>query len=128
MVAIVSDAAREQGTGFAAYAAMRPEAYREAAFYYAEERWSTEQQAAFDSGAVSMPFGELFGMVVYAIALIERFPDITAIYMFTDCDAAKAAVNSGASPSPQMNALQCCCGCSRKQGKCSSLHSTWRAS
>jgi hypothetical protein len=74
-------------------------------FLYSEERWSQRQQQLFDEGAVSMPMGELYGGVAFLVALLEAYPDTKAVYWFTDCDAAKAAVNSSASPSPQMNHL-----------------------
>ena len=52
-----------------------------------------------------MPMGELYGGVVFLVALIAAHPEVRAIYWFTDCDAVKAATNSGSSPSPQMNHL-----------------------
>ena len=52
-----------------------------------------------------MPMGELYGGVAMLAALLVAYPDATAVYWFTDCDAAKAAVNSSSSPSPQMNRL-----------------------
>ena len=53
---------------------------------------------AFDEGKVSMPMGELYDGVVFLVALIAAHPEVRAVYWFTDCDAAKAAVNSGLSP------------------------------
>ena len=102
---IFSDAARELGTGLGAFAPMRDSPSSPAEFVYAEERWSPAQQRAFDEGVVSMPFGELYGMVVFAVALLDAYPGMHSVIFFTDCDAAKAATNTGSSPSPQMNWL-----------------------
>jgi hypothetical protein len=102
---IFSDAAREKGTGLGAFAPMREAPGAPAEFVFAKERWSDRQQQSFDSGGVSMPFGELFGMVVFAVALLDAYPKMHSVIFFTDCDAAKAATNTGSSPSPQMNWL-----------------------
>ena len=89
---IFSDAAREAGTGLGAFAPMRESPGAPAEFVFAEERWSERQQRWFDAGDVSMPFGELFGMVVFAVALLDAYPGMHSVIFFTDCDAAKAAL------------------------------------
>lgn len=105
VLAVFSDAASEQGTGLGAFAPVWYYGEDAPVLLFAEERWSPSQQASFDAGSVSMPMGELYGGVVFLVALIAAHPEVHAVYWFTDCDAAKAATNSGSSPSPQMNHL-----------------------
>ena len=105
VLAVFSDAARERGTGLGAFAPLVLEAGGAPRFAFLQQRWSEPVQAAFDAGELSMPAGELYGAIVMAIALAARFPHLRALYLFTDCDAAKAALNAGASGSEQMNAL-----------------------
>ena len=100
-----TDAASELGTGIGGFAPVWEAGEAMPVFNYMEERWSDRQQQSFDEGAVSMPMGELYGGVAMLAALLVAYPDATAVYWFTDCDAAKAAVNSNSSPSPQMNRL-----------------------
>ena len=105
VLAVFSDAASEHGTGLGAFAPLWYHGEASPVLLFAEERWSPAQQMAFDEGKVSMPMGELYGGVVFLVALIAAHPEVRAVYWFTDCDAAKAAVNSNSSPSPQMNRL-----------------------
>ena len=105
VLAAFTDAASEHGTGVGAFAPVWEVGETRPIFLYSEERWSQRQQQLFDEGAVSMPMGELYGGVAFLVALLGAYPDTKAVYWFTDCDAAKAAVNSSASPSPQMNHL-----------------------
>ena len=105
VLAAFTDAASEHGTGVGGFAPVWEPGADRATFLYMEERWSPRQQQHFDDGDVSMPMGELFGGVVFLVALLQEFPRTRAVYWFTDCDAAKAAVNSSSSPSPQMNHL-----------------------
>ena len=52
-----------------------------------------------------MPSGEGFGVVAFLDALIQALEGVTHVFVFTDCSAVKAAINSEASGSPQLNAL-----------------------
>lgn len=105
VLVVFTDAASEPGTGIGGFAPVWEPGEAMPVFNYVEERWSERQQRAFDEEEVSMPMGELYGGVAVVAALLEAYPDATAVYWFTDCDAAKAAVNSNSSPSPQMNCL-----------------------
>lgn len=102
-VVIGTDAAREQGTGFGGFAPVRTAAG--ISFEFIEARWPQALLSALQNNTWSMPAGELFGVVCTMVAIHQRYPETSHIIVFTDSDAARAAVNSAASPSPQLNIL-----------------------
>ena len=102
-----TDAAREEGTGIGAFSVVEwtrnGRLGRE--FLYISERWSPRWLAALQCDDLSMACGELFGNVAMAVALLVRLPGLTHLVCFTDSSAAMGAINSGNSPSLQLNVL-----------------------
>ena len=102
-VVVCTDAAREAGTGLGGYAPV--EVGGELIFYYVEARWPSDILLALQENRISMPAGELFTMVVTIAAVAEELEGVSHVIGFTDSDATRAAVTSGASPAPQLNCM-----------------------
>ena len=102
-----TDAAREAGTGFGAFSVIEYAEARNSApwFPYLSQRWTEELLRALRADALSMAAGELFGNVAMAMALAALLPGVTHVACFTDSLASVGALNSGNSPSLQLNAL-----------------------
>jgi hypothetical protein len=102
-----TDAAREAGTGHGAFtfvsgaegSAGRP------TFIYIDPRWPPDILLALQTNALSMPAGEGIGAVVFADIMARLLRGLTHLYVFTDSTAVVAAINSGNSDSPQLNAI-----------------------
>jgi hypothetical protein len=54
---------------------------------------------------LSMPAGEGIGAVIFADVLASALPDLQYLVIFTDSSPVVAALNSGNSDSPQLNAI-----------------------
>ena len=100
---VCTDAAREAGTGLGGYAPV--EVGDELVFYYVEARWPAHILLALQENRISMPAGELFTMVVTIAAITQELEDVAHVIGFTDSDATRAAITSGASPAPQLNCM-----------------------
>ena len=101
---IFTDAARENGTGVGGYSPIRRDGQRPTLLYTSEE-WPQWALRALQGNDLSMPAGEGFGVVAVLDALIGSLEGVSHVYVFTDCIAARAAINSEASGSPQINEL-----------------------
>ena len=102
-----SDAAREDGTGFGAFSFVRWKSSggEHKRFPYLSRRWPEDVIAALQGDELSMAAGELFGVAAMAVALAGVLPGLTHLVCFTDSSATEGAINSGNSPSLQMNAV-----------------------
>ena len=102
-----TDAAREKGTGFGAFSFVRvaSDGHERRYFPYVSRRWPEDILKALQSDEISMAAGELFGNVAMAVALARALPGVSHIVCFTDSSASVGAINSGNSPSLQLNAL-----------------------
>ena len=96
-----TDAARERGTGHGAYTLVR--AGDELQLPYLDTRWHADVQRALVEDRLSMPAGEGIGAVVFADALAATLEGLRHLIIFTDSTAVVAALQSGNSPSPQLN-------------------------
>ena len=105
VVAMLTDAAREDGTGVGGYAPIKREGEEAPSLLYVSEAWPDWALRALQSNAISMPGGEGFGVVAVLDALLGELEGASHVYVFTDCDAVKAAINGEASGSPQLNEL-----------------------
>ena len=105
VVAILTDAAREDGTGVGGYAPIMRAGATEPTLLYVSEEWPTWARLALQANTASMPAGEGYGVVGFIDALIGALEGVSHVYVFTDCDAFKAAINGEASGSPQLNEL-----------------------
>ena len=52
-----------------------------------------------------VPAGEALGAVIFADALLRTLPGVTHLTIFTDSSPVQVAINSAASPSPQINCI-----------------------
>jgi hypothetical protein len=77
----------------------------QAELLYLEQRWPPEILRALQANELSMPAGEAYGAMVAAEALLTELEDATHLVVYTDSEATEAAINSGNSPSPQMDTL-----------------------
>ena len=105
VVAILTDAAREDGTGVGGYAPIVRAGASEPTFLYVSEEWPTWARLALQANTASMPAGEGYGVVGFIDALLGALEGVSHVYVFTDCDAFRAALNGEASGSPQLNEL-----------------------
>ena len=102
---IITDAARENGTGVGAYSPIWREGAPKPTLLFTSEEWPEWACRDLQANRLSMPSGEGFGVVAFLDALIQALEGVTHVFVFTDCSAVKAAINSEASGSPQLNAL-----------------------
>ena len=100
-----TDAAREDGTGFGAFSFVEWGEHKVLTFPYIHHPWPPHLLKALQQDELSMAAGELFGNVAFATALIAWLPGVTHVVCFTDSSASMGAINSGNSPSLQMNSL-----------------------
>jgi hypothetical protein len=100
---VCTDAAREDGSGLGGYAPVEFEG--RLTFYYIEARWPADVLAALQANAISMPAGELLTMAAMVVACVTELCAVSHMVAFTDSDATRATINSGASPAPQLNAV-----------------------
>ena len=100
---LVTDAARERSTGYGGFAPGERDGVPLAIVTAAP--WSDTVGQLLRDDVLSMPSGEMLAVVAQAIAVVTRVPSITHLIFFTDADAVRFAINSGGSPSPQMNFL-----------------------
>ena len=96
-----TDAAREHGTGHGAFSLVRVAG--ELQFIYLDTRWHSDVQQALSEDRLSMPAGEGIGAVVFADILASTLPELQYLIVFTDSTAVVAALQTGNSPSPQLN-------------------------
>ena len=98
-----TDAAREAGTGHGGFTAVRRGQAVE--FLYLEQRWPADVLVALQENEMSMVAGEAYGAVVLADAVLADLQSATHMVIFTDSSATEVAINTGNSPSPQLNFL-----------------------
>ena len=72
-------------------------------FIYLDTRWHSDVQQALSEDRLSMPAGEGIGAVVFADILAATLPELQYLIVFTDSTAVVAALQTGNSPSPQLN-------------------------
>lgn len=70
-----------------------------------EQRWPADVLVALQENELSMVAGEAYGAVVLADAVLTELGDATHMVVFTDSSATEVAINTGNSPSPQLNLL-----------------------
>lgn len=104
-LAVLTDAAREDGTGVGGFTCIQREAVSKPSFLYVSVPWPRWALDDLQSNRLSMPAGEGYGSVAFIDAVLRTLEGVTHLYVFTDCLAFKCAVNSEASGSPQMDAL-----------------------
>ena len=102
---LYSDAARELGTGRGGFAPIQFKGEQKPTFLYTSQTWPEDIRKALVENIISMPAGELFGLVVIALAVIKRLDNVTHVVLFTDSDAAAIAINRNSSSSKQMDFL-----------------------
>ena len=98
-----TDAAREAATGHGGFTLIR--ASGQLIFIYTDPRWPPDVLEALQSNTLSMPAGEGIGAVVFADAIAAILPGISHLIIFTDSSPVVAALQSGNSNSPQLNAI-----------------------
>ena len=98
-----TDAAREAATGHGGFTLIRTSS--ELVFLYTDPRWPPDVLEALQSNTLSMPAGEGIGAVVFADAMAATLPGLRHITIFTDSSPVVAALQSGNSESPQLNAI-----------------------
>ena len=98
-----TDAAREAGSGHGGFTFVSRGA--ELVFIYTDPRWPPAVLAALQQNELSMPAGEGIGAVIFADALAEVLSELRYIIIFTDSSPVVAALQSGNSESPQLNAI-----------------------
>ena len=100
-----TDAAREARTGHGGFTVVQRSKAQHAEFLYLEQRWSADVLTALQGNELSMVGGEAYGAVVLADAVLTELGDATHMVVFTDSAATEVAINTGNSPSPQLNLL-----------------------
>ena len=98
-----TDAAREAGTSHGGFSAVRRGQAVE--FLFLEQRWPADVLAALQENELLMVAGETYGAVVLADALLTDLQTASHMIIFTDSSATEVAINTGNSPSPQLNFL-----------------------
>ena len=98
-----TDAARENGSGHGGFTLIIEGV--EPVFIYTDPRWPPEVLAALQQNVLSMPAGEGIGAVVFADALADSLVGLRYLIVFTDSTPVVAAIQSGNSDSPQLNAI-----------------------
>ena len=99
------DAAREAGSGAGGFAPLVNPATGERQLLVLSEQWPADLQTALMQNELSMPAGELFTLVAMAATVSHHVAGVSHIIGFTDSEATASAINSGASGSPQLQAL-----------------------
>ena len=102
---VFTDAAREAGTGHGGFSIVQRDGAPKTEFLFSEQRWPADVLLALQENELSMAAGEGYGAVVLADAVLTELVTATHMVVFTDSSATEAAINSGNSPSPQMNYL-----------------------
>ena len=102
VVALFSDAAREEGTGYGGFTVITR--HRTEALWLAEQ-WSGPTLALLRANIVSMAAGELMGIAILVRALLVELPDTTHMLIFTDSKSSAEAINTNGSTSLQMNVI-----------------------
>jgi hypothetical protein len=100
---IFTDAAREAATGHGGFTMVRTSG--DPIFLYMDPRWPPDVLEALRTNVLSMPAGEGIGAVVLADALAAILPRLQHLIIFTDSSPVAAAIQSGNSDSPQLNAI-----------------------
>ncbi|KAL3920846.1 MAG: hypothetical protein SGPRY_005109, partial [Prymnesium sp.] len=102
---VLTDAAREAGTGFGGFSVVRCEGESHARFYYVEQLWGQETLGRLQATAWSMPAGEMFDAVMILMAIVAVLPAVSHVIRFTDSRATARAVTSNGSGAPQLHVL-----------------------
>ena len=102
---LFTDAAREHGTGHGGFSVVHMEGADEAEMLFLEQRWPEDVLLALQQDELSMAAGETYGAVVMADAVLTHLRDATHMIVYTDSSVAEVAINTGNSPSPQINFL-----------------------
>jgi hypothetical protein len=101
---LFTDAAREDRTGHGGFTMIRDQG-NELLFVNISPFWDADILEALRTNKLSMPAGEGIGAVVLADTLAVTLPDLRYLVVFTDSSPVVAALNSGNSDSPQLNAI-----------------------
>ena len=98
-----TDAAREAATGHGGFTLVSTSGGL--VFIYTDPRWPPDVLEALRCNELSMPAGEGIGAVVFADAIAAALPGLSHLIIFTDSSPVVAALQSGNSDSPQLNAI-----------------------
>ena len=101
---LFTDAAREARTGHGGFTMIR-DGNNELLFINISPAWDADILEALRTNKLSMPAGEGIGAVIFADTLAITLPELRYLVVFTDSSPVVAALNSGNSDSPQLNAI-----------------------
>ena len=106
---LFSDAAREAGTGYGGFSFVAEAAGEKGPkvpmMLFMAELWEEHIRRHLQANRLSMPAGEAIGVIVLIDSLARYLEGLSHLVVYTDSDAAAAALNTGNSPSPQMDFL-----------------------
>ena len=102
---LYSDAARELGTGRGGFSPVHFKEKQKPTFLYTSQTWPEDIRQDLIDNVISMPAGELFGLVVITLTVIKRLENASHMILYTDSDAAAIAINRNSSSSKQMDFL-----------------------
>lgn len=105
---LLTDAAREEGTGYGGFSFVRSlegQGDQAPTMLFMAEEWDQHIRDCLTSNELSMPAGEAIGAVILIDAIARELIGVTHLVVYTDCDATAAMLNTGNSPSPQMDCL-----------------------
>jgi hypothetical protein len=103
--AVITDAAREDGTGMGGYAPFINPHSNERQMMVVASQWPQDLKEALQTNVLSMPAGELFALACTVASVSHHVAAVTHCVVLTDSDASAAAINTGASGSPQLQAI-----------------------
>ena len=103
-VVTYQDAARGLGTGYGGFAPLLSESGVKR-LPFVSGVWPADIQQLLVSNVLSMAAGEMFAFASTAASIAHHVGGVTHVVGLTDSSATAAAINSGASGSPQMQAL-----------------------
>ena len=101
---LFTDAAMEEGSGYGAFTLVET-LDSTLHIIYTDPRWPSAILHGLQTNRLSMPAGEALGAVIFADALLRTLPGVTHLTIFTDSSPVQVAINSAASPSPQINCI-----------------------
>lgn len=103
---IFSDAARENNTGYGGFSFvsfMQLDGSIKPVMFFMTELWDHLVLSGLQQNTMSMAAGEAFGVIALMDALCEALSRLTHLVIFSDSTATVQLINSGNSPSPQMD-------------------------
>jgi hypothetical protein len=101
----MTDAAREDGTGMGGFAPFINPQTGQRQMLVVASQWPADVREALQNNELSMPAGELFALACVVASVSHHVRAVTHCVVLTDSDATRAAINSDASGSPQLQAI-----------------------